>query len=249
MKIKALLFAAAAMVGVSAIAQVPASTKVYIDPFEADPGEKVIVDLKVDNPEQPTMSTFQVDLVYPEGIMSHAQCTRMEAFGTGNATNLKDGWLISDSFLGANEDEGFSAFAVAFATPEGCDLRIGAFDANAEGKMFGAQEGAACIKFAIQVAADAAPGTYEIQFPHTVVSGRDLDKAADEWGPLDPYTVTVTVKGEPVVTGVEDINAKAVAGVKYYNLAGVESNKPFDGVNVVVTTYTDGTKAASKVIK
>ena len=249
MKVKALLFAAAAMVGVSAIAQVPASTKVYIDPFEADPGEKVIVDLKVDNPEQPTMSTFQVDLVYPEGILSHAQCTRMEAFGTGNATNLKDGWLISDSFLGANEDEGFSAFAVAFATPEGCDLRIGAFDANAEGKMFGAQEGAACIKFAIQVAADAAPGTYEIQFPHTVVSGRDLDKAADEWGPLDPYTVTVTVKGEPVVTGVEDINAKAVAGVKYYNLAGVESNKPFDGVNVVVTTYTDGTKAASKVIK
>ena len=247
MKIKALLFAAAAMVGVSAIAQVPASTKVYIDPFEADPGQKVIVDLKVDNPEQPTMSTFQVDLVYPEGILSHAQCTRMEAFGTGNATTLKDGWLISDSFLGANEDEGFSAFTVAFATPSGCDLRIGAFDGNAEGKVFGAQEGAACIKFAIQVAADAAPGEYEISFPHTVVSGPAGSK--DAWGPIDPYTVKVTVKGEPVVTGVEDINAKAVAGVKYYNLAGVESNKPFDGVNVVVTTYTDGTKAASKVIK
>ncbi|MBQ1611133.1 MAG: hypothetical protein II087_04465, partial [Muribaculaceae bacterium] len=92
MKIKALLFAAAAMVGVSAIAQVPASTKVYIDPFEADPGQKVIVDLKLDNPEQPTMSTFQVDLVYPEGILSHAQCTRMEAFGSGNATTAKDGW-------------------------------------------------------------------------------------------------------------------------------------------------------------
>ena len=50
--------------------------------------------------------------------------------------------------------------------------------------------------------------------------------------------------------GVTDVNtSKQVAGVKYYNLAGVEGTKPFDGVNVVVTTYTDGTNATTKVIK
>ena len=50
--------------------------------------------------------------------------------------------------------------------------------------------------------------------------------------------------------GVTDVNtSKQVAGVKYYNLAGVEGAKPFDGVNVVVTTYTDGTNATTKVIK
>ena len=44
--------------------------------------------------------------------------------------------------------------------------------------------------------------------------------------------------------------AKTVKSVKYYNVAGVESTVPFTGVNVVVTTYTDGTKAtAKKVIK
>jgi len=246
MKIKALLFAAAAMVGVSAIAQVPASTKVYFDPFEADPGQKVIVTMKLDNPEQPTLSTIQCDLVYPEG-MTAAKLTRMEAFGSGNATTERDGFMVPGCFL---ENEDFEqAFAITFkADPtEGVNYRVAFYDAIAEGKVVGAQEGAEFCKFAIQIADDMEAGEYEISFPHTVVSGRTESK--DAWGPIDPYTVKVTVKGEPVVTGVEDINAKAVAGVKYYNLAGVESNKPFDGVNVVVTTYTDGTKAASKVIK
>ncbi len=53
-----------------------------------------------------------------------------------------------------------------------------------------------------------------------------------------------------VHTGVNNVNAaKAVAGVKYVNLAGVESAQPFQGVNVMVTTYTDGTKTTSKVVK
>lgn len=40
-----------------------------------------------------------------------------------------------------------------------------------------------------------------------------------------------------------------MAGIKYVNIAGMESSKPFDGVNIVVTTYTDGTKAVKKVLK
>ena len=49
-------------------------------------------------------------------------------------------------------------------------------------------------------------------------------------------------------TGVEDAidNAAEVASVKYVNLQGVESAEPFSGVNVVVTTYTDGTSTAVK---
>lgn len=52
------------------------------------------------------------------------------------------------------------------------------------------------------------------------------------------------------VTGVNDVNAsKTVAGVKYYNTLGVASSTPFEGVNIVVTTYTDGTHSSVKVIK
>lgn len=51
-------------------------------------------------------------------------------------------------------------------------------------------------------------------------------------------------------TSVEGVNAeKVVTGVKYVNLAGMTSDKPFDGVNVVVTSYNDGTTTTSKVLK
>ncbi len=59
----------------------------------------------------------------------------------------------------------------------------------------------------------------------------------------------VVKQNNTVPTAVNDINAKAVAGIKYVNVAGIESSKPFDGVNIVVTTYTDGTKAVQKVLK
>ena len=53
-----------------------------------------------------------------------------------------------------------------------------------------------------------------------------------------------------VITGVNDINTnKTVKSVKYINVAGIESATPFEGVNIVVTNYTDGTKSAVKVIK
>ena len=58
------------------------------------------------------------------------------------------------------------------------------------------------------------------------------------------------VRDEHIATGVEDVNAeKTVAGVVYYNLLGAASDRPFEGVNVVVTTYTDGTKSSKKIIK
>lgn len=42
---------------------------------------------------------------------------------------------------------------------------------------------------------------------------------------------------------------KQVLSHTYYNLAGMSSSKPFDGVNIVVTRYTDGTQTATKVLK
>lgn len=42
---------------------------------------------------------------------------------------------------------------------------------------------------------------------------------------------------------------KAIANVKYFNLAGQEMTELTDGVNLVVTTYTDGTRTTSKVIR
>ena len=63
--------------------------------------------------------------------------------------------------------------------------------------------------------------------------------------------VSHTIVQDPTITtGVEDVDAeKTVVGVTYYNLLGVSSDSPFEGVNVVVTTYTDGTKSSKKIVK
>lgn len=51
-------------------------------------------------------------------------------------------------------------------------------------------------------------------------------------------------------TAVTNVNAsKTVKGVKYVNAAGQVSSTAFDGVNMVVTTYTDGTQNTVKVVK
>jgi hypothetical protein len=51
-------------------------------------------------------------------------------------------------------------------------------------------------------------------------------------------------------TALESLDAdKQVTGVKYVNMAGMVSDKPFSGMNVVVTSYTNGTTSTVKVIK
>lgn len=46
-----------------------------------------------------------------------------------------------------------------------------------------------------------------------------------------------------------DVNGKAVKSVKYVNVAGMVSDKPFSGVNIVVTEYTDGSCTTSKMLR
>ena len=51
-------------------------------------------------------------------------------------------------------------------------------------------------------------------------------------------------------TAIETLNAdKQIASVSYINVAGQQSDKPFDGMNIVVTTYTDGSTSTLKVVK
>ena len=50
-------------------------------------------------------------------------------------------------------------------------------------------------------------------------------------------------------TGLSELlNGKTVAGVRYYNMAGQEITEA-NGLTIVVTTYTDGTTSAVKVVK
>lgn len=51
-------------------------------------------------------------------------------------------------------------------------------------------------------------------------------------------------------TGISHVeNAAQVTGVEYINLAGMSSSKPFKGVNIVKTTYSNGSVVISKIVK
>ena len=65
---------------------------------------------------------------------------------------------------------------------------------------------------------------------------------------MDRFEVKIGDSGEPtrVVTMKAD---KKVTSVRYSNLAGMTSDKPFDGVNVVVFTYSDGSTSSKVVIR
>ncbi len=47
----------------------------------------------------------------------------------------------------------------------------------------------------------------------------------------------------------ELLGSKEIESVRYYNVVGVESAEPFEGVNIVVTRYTDGSISTIKVLK
>lgn len=52
------------------------------------------------------------------------------------------------------------------------------------------------------------------------------------------------------VTAVEEVAAsKTVKSVRYYNLMGMESEQPFQGINIVVTRYNDGSISTVKVMR
>ena len=70
-----------------------------------------------------------------------------------------------------------------------------------------------------------------------VADGKDVSATAEE---------EVTVSD---CTGVNEINGeKAIAGVRYFNVAGQEMAQP-EGMTIVVTTYTDGSTVTTKVVK
>ena len=65
------------------------------------------------------------------------------------------------------------------------------------------------------------------------------------------YPLDFASTSSNVVTGVQELKGamKAVESVRYYNMMGMESKKPFEGINIVVTRYTDGSTSTTKILR
>ena len=90
--------------------------------------------------------------------------------------------------------------------------------------------------------------SFEALVKEVAVPTTDAKSTSDASTKFVVYPLDLDAK--KVATGVNDVNsAKEVKGVSYFNMMGVESAQPFDGVNIMVTTYTDGTQSAAKVLR
>lgn len=95
-----------------------------------------------------------------------------------------------------------------------------------------------------------------VQLKETIVQVKEpwtngAKVASDDVHAYENYKVQLTgFVADDVLTGVESLNSdKAVVSVQYVNVAGQISSTPFDGVNMVVTRYADGSTKTTKVIK
>ena len=85
--------------------------------------------------------------------------------------------------------------------------------------------------------ADAAKFTYEYDTKNAKAGKMDVTVSWDPWDP-------------EIITAIDDVQTDATpVSVRYLNAAGMSANEPWQGVNIVVTTLSDGSQTVTKVMK
>ena len=97
----------------------------------------------------------------------------------------------------------------------------------------------------------ATDGTFTLEVPADTQFTITLEKQGYDSVTLNESELSTRITMTESVSTVIDNTAmsKTAASVKYVNLMGVESDKPFKGMNIIVTTYTDGSKSTVKTLK
>lgn len=93
----------------------------------------------------------------------------------------------------------------------------------------------------------ATDATGTVTYKYNVQLDESVDPAVDQH---TDFTLHWTANPK-VPTGIDDIATPFAPAVKveYYNTAGLKSDVPFDGINIVVTTHADGTVSTVKRLK
>ena len=79
-------------------------------------------------------------------------------------------------------------------------------------------------------------------------SSRAVIIGATQKGKTQYMKLTINVDNTTGIEGVIVENGKTVESRQYVNVAGQVSDRPFSGMNIIVTRYTDGTTSSVKAI-
>ncbi len=242
--IKNLLLAGLAIVSMNAFAE----TKLYIPDFEIAAGETKTIQLRGETDFE--FGGFQVRILAPEGLSWGKTKGKYHVSFDDDENEIYPSWMINESKVLTEDDpetavNDIGAISLMWAkwTGDAADnfYETGVDYCFMELKLIAAEDydpskAPAKAKAAVDPSNPTAGGNLYMY------NMRYSDKAGQHSTILEDLQVSTDV----IETLAGD---KAVKSVKYVNLLGVESNEPFDGVNVVVTTYQDGTKASQKVVK
>lgn len=237
MKLKSLLLIAAASMAMSAAADVTVTNVADFlsigdkngDEISTPPtkGKTTEFSFLMNVVEITEANALQTTLVFPEGLTPSGD-PRYQGSELATYDDEFEEWSTDYQFSGKWE-ESSKELLVIINGKAGKTVNFLNCDANSDGKID-------LFHQRIAVAADAAD--------KLIIT----PKAVEFW--MGGETKYIGPNTPMSVTSVRAIEAdKEVAGVKYYNVAGVESDKAFDGVNIMVTTYVDGSTKAVKVIK
>ena len=104
--------------------------------------------------------------------------------------------------------------------------------------------------------AKAGAQTPEYNIVYYVIDGDITSLTGLDSDPNLKAVITHNVSNDPelhphIPTAIEtiDYTAREVSSILYYNLTGAQSLLPYEGVNIVVTTFSDGTRLVEKVLK
>ncbi len=185
------------------------------------------------------------------------------ATGEGEVLLYVNGELVENPYTIARGEEDVTVTITATAQGEG--KRIS--DAAEQTLVIPAIQYTAVPTVSVEVTDDAviitATGDGDVQLyvngepvenPYTIIRGEeDVDievyATAKEDGKVMSTSEVTVITIPKKDSGVDELlGNKTVANVRYFNMAGQEMTE-VNGATIIVTTYTDGTRSAVKVIK
>ena len=239
MKVKSLLLAVAAFVALGASAQATISMP-DINVTPENVGQLQTIPMTLNMPEGDDFTNIQFHIVFPEGV-------RPMADQYGLYGDCGNGIALSGRYP-----------AVAFSDNMKEDAMWPEYDIiGANMSKTPSTDNPHEFYLLNIVCEEGAKGQFKVWLKYTKSNDEAVQigtaVAGEEEGTV-VYTDIPAVEGGNIInemgSAVNDVDVtKAVTSVKYYNAAGMASDTAFDGINIVVTKYADGSQSTAKVVK
>jgi hypothetical protein len=232
MKIKSLLMAVAAFAALSATAQSITTPDIKIE-SEEDFGQLIEMPITLETVDNAQWTNIEFHFTFPQGLYPKIDEYETYCFEGADITRIGRAQTPAVSYSSNFDvEENWPNYKVVGANMSDTP--------NPAGEV---------LIVNVEVREGVENGEYPIK-AYVKFNRADGELDGREVGtPEEEVEFAKLIVNLPVVA-VNDINAaKAVSSVKYYNAAGMESDKAFEGINIVVTKYADGSQSTAKVVK